>query len=74
MQATRIAPIQQGGGLIKEQIHSAKHLVGDRIKETIQGVGHIDDLKSDHGAIVKTKNGEVGRETCGLPMNSNVIL
>jgi hypothetical protein len=84
-QATRIAPLQQGGGFLKEQVEAVKHTVsgqschrapfylvclhsryaghalqvGDRVKEMVKGIGRVEDLKPDHGGIVKTKDGSV---------------
>ena len=51
-----------------------KHLVGERAKEMVQGVEKMEDLKPDHGGIVKDKNGHVCVPLCVAVYWGSVLL
>lgn len=40
-------------------MQAVKHVVGDRVKEAVQGVEKIENLSYDSGGIVQTKDGHV---------------
>jgi Rieske Fe-S protein len=48
-----------GGGMVKEGYHTAKHLIGDKIKQHLSNKT-IQDLSADEGGIVKADGKLVG--------------